>query len=369
MKKQTLCAMVLLLFSFSLVSAVKNPDKPLKGNWDFMPQKEWLVSEVGDDLIANPGDLLASENGNVYFHDYKKAKTFILDKDGKLIGTFEQRGEGPGEVKRHMGMYLVSDKVVVNDTDKLHFFTSDGKFIKSVPNDVFSRRPNVFINEDEFIYAPESLIHLPGKKGEITRYSISSKKSQAIAEFSVFEGGLTQGSHGTLILVVPGLTPMMIIGYDNDKLYFGKNDTYEINVSDLNGKILNTFSVEREQKEISKEAKEAYFKAGKPNMPQEQLAAIIKSFPDKQTYYSSIQVNSGLIYVYTEGFGRNRETQQIDIFSLDGKYLYRAHITFGENFFIMGTELIIKKDHLYVALEDKEGTVMVGKYKITLPKS
>lgn len=66
-------------------------------------------------------------------------------------------------------------------------------------------------------------------------------------------------------------------------------------------------------------------------------------------------LNNGLIYIYEGGFGVLRKKQPIGIFSLEGKYLYRSVLNFGENLYIKFTDIIIKDDHLYVVLEDDQG--------------
>ena len=83
-----------------------------------------------------------------------------------------------------------------------------------------------------------------------------------------------------------------------------------------------------------------------------------------------------MVYVFLPEMEHPNQ-QGIDIFSLDGKYLYCSRIMFDKGARIMGLDVLrgieargifIKGSHLYAALEDEEGSQVIVKYKITLPK-
>jgi hypothetical protein len=360
---------ILVLTPFLFSSVVENPEKPVKGDWDLKLTKEWAVDRAGEEVLAVPSQLRISEDGTLYFHDSKNEKSYIFESSGNFKKSFGEKGEGPGEVKRHLTLNLINDLVIVGDQDRLHYFTKDGKYIKSVPNMVFTRHPQFFLNEDEFFYAPQSVVGLPNNKGNISVYNLKTKTERVIKEFSVFEGGVVYDKDaGALFIIVEGLTPAMILGFENNKLYYGMNSRYVINVVDLNGKPLNSFSLSREKIKLSQQKKREHFKDLSSRMSGENLEKLIRSLPDELGYFHRIQPINGFIYVFTAGFGFHRESQQIDVFSPEGKYLYRSIISFGKNFSIMRTDLEITKNHLYVVLEDDMGEATVAKYKITLPK-
>ena len=79
-------------------------------------------------------------------------------------------------------------------------------------------------------------------KGKITYVNLKTGDKKMIREFSLPNAR----SVNTKIKLI-GLTPMIILGYDdkNNKLYYGMNDIYKIHVTQLNGLVLNTFSVKR----------------------------------------------------------------------------------------------------------------------------
>ena len=186
-----------------------------------------------------------------------------------------------------------------------------------------------------------------------------------IGEFSLPRAG----AGGTGVKLI-GLTPMIITGYDydNDKLYYGVNDAYEIHVTRLNGKVLNTFSVKRQKKPVANETLRKQIKLIDASAP---VNEIIKQLPREITYFHRISVHKGYVLVFEGDFGTNWESQSIDIFSLDGKYLYRTVFRPGQgaNIYYTSTgSILVKSDYLYVVLEDDEGEVVIAKYRIQLPE-
>jgi len=366
------CIFVILLVSF-LYPGVRNPDKPLKGEWDFEQKQLWMIDEVGGDVFAKPYSLLTADNGTVYLYDVKNLKYFILSKEGKFVKSFGPKGEGPGEIQRFRSAYLVNDKLIVVDLNEIDYFTTDGKYIKSVKNEWNQKKPNYFLNEDEFIHFPLLRANDPKLKGKIYRHNLKTNDSKVLAEFPIFKGGFAEDNESRVGVVIMGLSPVIVAGYDSDRLYYGINNSFEINVVDYNGKKSDSFSVERETRKLSKKAKREWFaKNPAPGpMPDGLLKKIIKSLPDELTHFTRIEVYNKLIYIFTAYLNRQPTKQQIDIFTRDGKYQYRAFINTPEGYNIVSGPipvLTLKNDNLYIALEDEDGEVALARYEITLPR-
>jgi hypothetical protein len=67
---------------------------------------------------------------------------------------------------------------------------------------------------------------------------------------------------------------------------------------------------------------------------------------------------------------KKAKLKQIDIFSPEGEYLYRAHIDFEKNrqhLFSPLHNLVIQNGYLYAVLLDEEYNARVAKYEIALP--
>jgi len=367
--KKILIFTILLLLVFSLAvgllrgtETIVNPDKPLKGQWDLNPRKVWQVDRAGDDVFSRV-EIAAAEDGTLYVHDWRNRCIYLFDNNGTFKLTFGTSGEGPGEIRSHLKTFIIKDKLIAADIDRLHYFTSQGKFIKAVPNMLFQQEPQVFLNDHEFIAAPSFAVPDDGK-GKITYVNLKTGDKKVMGEFSLPR----TGAGGRRIQLI-GLTPMIITGYDydNNKLYYGVNDAYEIHVMQLNGKVLNSFSVKRQKKPVAIEDLRKQIKLIDASAP---VNEIIKQLPKEITYYHRIRIHKGYVLVFEDNFGTNWESQPIDIFSLDGKYLYRTVFRPGPGakiYFTSMGSILVRGDYLYVVLEDDEGEVVIAKYRIQLP--
>lgn len=366
--KKILIFTILLLSVFSLavgllrgIETNVNPDKPLKGQWDLNPRLVWQVDRAGDDVFSRL-EIAAADDGTLYVHDWRNRCIYMFDNNGVFKRTFGTSGEGPGEIRTHLKTFTVRDKLIAADTDRLHYFTKQGKFIKSVPNMFFQQEPHIFLNDHEFIAAPTFVVPDDGK-GNITYVNLKTRIKKVIGEFSLPRP--QSGGPGVSLI---GLTPMIITGYDydNNKLYYGVNDAYEIHVAQLNGKVLNTFSVKRQKKTVSNEILREQIKLIDASAP---VNEIIKQLPKEITYYHRISIHKGYVLVFEDNFGTNWENQPIDIFSLDGKYLYRTVFRPGPGakiYFTSFGSILVEGDYLYVVLEDDEGEVVIAKYRIRI---
>lgn len=360
---------LILYCSMSLLSVPAQSDKPLKGEWDFRLEKVWQTDRAGDDILARITTLLVSETGHIYISDRKHKTSFILDTGGKLIKAFARRGEGPGEVRYHMQAYQVGGKFIIADFDRLHYFTLEGEFIRTVRNVFFKRRPVLFLSEDEFIAAPINLFQTTEKSGGIIKVNLKTGKETVISRFNVFTGGSLRERGGPAReVIIVGLSPLMTIGRSEDKLYYGMSDNYTIEVADLNGRKLKQITLDRKKQRVSYGEKKKLIE-GIPNTTEEVVKHLMENIPDDMTFFYRLEVHNGLIFVFVPDplhrFPGHWNPAQIDIFSADGKYLYRSRLKLPGG--VKPLTTFIHKNYLYLTLEDEAGDTGIAKYKIRLP--
>lgn len=358
------------VFCFMGFADVKNADKPLKGEWDFSPRKIWQIDSVKGVPFERPSELRASQDEKLYFRDFDRNVSFIFDGEGKFINSFARQGTAPGEVSRYLNCFLAEDKVVVGSPEKLHYFSAEGSFLKSIPNNLFERFPLIFVNENEFLFTPQKMGQPQGDKVRIMRLDLRSNQDSVFGEFSVSTEG-TAGPGGPPIVVL-GLTPQVKIGIDpgTQRLYYGRSDDYTIHVSESTGKKLFFFRLDRERKGVNDNEKRKHFE--KSSIPKDRVDAIIPTLPDELTYFMRIQVVEDLIFVYsTESLERQQDKIAVDIFSPEGKYVYRAYLHFGNErpLYTHVEKVIIRGNHCYALLEDGSGKKIFAKYKISLPSA
>jgi hypothetical protein len=352
-----------------LLPEIKNADKPLRGEWDFKPAKVWEIDSAGSDVFGIPANMQVSNEEYLYVYDKENKRNYMFDGDGNFVKTYGPKGQGPGEARDQSSFFIVGDKLLVVDVGRIHHFRMDGTYIHSVVNSLYSRRPVFFLNEHEFLAVPLGVFEAPDFKAQIKRINLQTGQETVIADFEIFQGGIGRAGKMVGSLIVPGLTPLMTVGYGNGRLYFGRSDTYRIQVTDLSGKPLNTFFLDRGKKRVSDDLKNKYF-GRYSSMSKQALDQIIATTPNESTFFSRIETHKRLIFVFVPDIARHNR-QQIDIFSLEGKYLYRGNLAIEDNLTMMEPQIYnpyIKDEFLYVSVMDENDNVKIIKYRISLPE-
>lgn len=357
------------------VKEIKNEDKPLKGEWNFQLQKEWAVDSAGETVLLSPTNIEVDSDGNIFILDRRNNQFFVFGPDGKLLRTFARKGEGPGELKMPFSFFLKGDQVIAQEFDSLHFFTRQGVYKKTFKN-IKRFDPKEFIDENRFFAIQEPVNQ--GEKGDALEiFDMSTGQRTPFAQI-VAEKALSAtsnlGGNQRMVLNIKdsATTPMVEVAYDgNDIVYYGKSDKYQVFKSDLKGKVQLSFSIpERKPRPISMEFKKKRIDGIKVNggkIPDDMAKQIIAGMPDVCTQFSRILVDkeTGLIYISVTDLERE-SGRQIDIFSPDGRYLYRASIELKDGDTFVGG-YAIHGDSLVVFIEDEEGENALVKYKIKKP--
>jgi len=370
--KKTNLAFILLLSMAFIQAAEVNRDKPRKGEWDFKLQKVWEIDRAGDDVLGRPFSLTATEDGFLYVYDTANNINYIFDKDGNFVRAFGRRGQGPGEIMGQELIHYVDGKVYIPTMKGINLFTKEGEYIQTVKQEGGPLDLRIFLNQDEIISAPKSPVFLPDGKGKILRKNIKTGDETVISGFSIQDWGIAQSGGIMVDIISIGFSPLMILGYAENRLYWGMNTSYMINVTDLSGQKIDTFSVKRRSRRVSDNFKRNFFASS--NLPQEMSNQIAESLPNEISFFHRIEVHNGLVYVFVPDVdleSQRAKLKQIDIFSPEGEYLYRAYIKFEKNryhLFSPLNSLVIQNGNLYAVLTDEEFNVFIAKYEIALPK-
>ncbi len=361
--------LIVNLSLWAFASEVKNIDKPLKGRWDFKMKKSWTADEAGEYVFAVIDAVKAANDGTVYVMDKKHYKIFVFNQDGKYLSSWGSKGEGPGEFSTLRNIFLINDNVLVVDDRNIHYFSRDGKYRKSVPNNFIAATPNDFVNLDKFIsvslYSGSDNID---DKGTICVNDITNKVIKEIVEFEKYKMNTIRvkinDNTSVYSFSISSLTPEMVMYYKNNRLYFGMSDKYMIKIIDLEGKEKFRFSLLRKRKKVSSEyKKEAIMRL---DFPPHVKKLAKNNLPDYLNYFEEIYVdNNGLIYIF-EPVNENMNLKKVDIFSQEGEYLYASEIKIDPDNMINGFH--ISGSTMYIVAENRSGEVKIVKYEIMMPK-
>ncbi len=374
MKKMKILLVLVLFMSFILNGlTIENLDKPLKGKWDLQLKKLWEIEGGGTKNFGQVQNLKVSEDGRVYVLDNKLKKILIFDKDGKFLSEFGEMGEGPGEFKNFRQgdqLFILKNDLIFVDRERIHYFSLDGKFKKTVKTPSFLK-PRRFISKDIFISAPIMIRDSGQKEEEIKSYDILTKTESVISKFKPFEKASTSSSNSgnrmRVGIIIGSITPLMNLDYKNGNLFYGMSDKYKITKRDLKNKSESSFLLkDRQQKPVSKKFLKDFSKRLK-QIPEDMKKKIIDGLPKKASFFQRIAIQeNGLVYVFVSD-PDNNASQEIDVFSNNGKYLYSTGIKLEEGSNL--GNITFSKDSLILSYEDEEGEIKVAKYQINQPAS
>ena len=367
MKIVKLLALTTIVVVVICGGCARESDTSATREWAFEMEKVWEIQQIGEDELLRPAEPRVADDGTLYYHDFERHLSYIIDGDGKLVSTFASRGSGEGEVPFYINCFPAGDYVVICAMDAFHFFTKQGRFVKAVPNNLFVRFPLAFKNENEFWVAPGALGDAPGSLAVVTHINLASGEETTIHEFarSDEENKPTGGA------VVVGLTPQIKMGFErqSNRVYFGKNsDSVIYRLAGDGGKV-ESFSFTAIRQPVSETDKRNHF--AKSNIPEEQLALMIEALPDQIAYYNRIQVVDDLVYLFSaESIGHSHTGQVVNVFSPDGRHLYYGRIQVEGGWHISGPDnLQLANGFIYAVQENDVGNKKIVKYRIVLPQS
>jgi hypothetical protein len=356
---------------------IVNPDKPLKGKWNFDPTEVWSISEFGNEILCNPTHLKMGQDGRLYFFDFKLFKFFAIDpKTGNLIQAFGQRGQGPGEINYPNDIYPLADHFIVHDRGKIDYFDPHNKYAylhSTTSKNSISTPPLLVLDPDRYISIDQSF-HDPDTPKRLVLHDIPSGSTTLIAgskpgkkDSKVIDPSEQALLSNYYFFASSKLKETFIAAHQNGRLYFGSNDRYLIHVAGTDGREISSFSIaERKRIPLSKKYKQT-LKSSIEKYP----AAFKKQYENwiqnGATYFFKIHVDSmGRIYVFVS-MPIEDPRQIVDIFSPDGKYLYQGEISFPEGL-PYGGRLAFQGDSFFAIFRSALGDFVVKKYRVRLPE-
>jgi hypothetical protein len=259
--------------------------------------------------------------------------TFPIER---TYGSFGGHGDGP-RFAYPLDLFLTSRHIHVLDMarsgDKIKTYDRSGTHVATsgVERGV---SPRLFVDDDRYVAVrsgPDVLNRPPRERLEIL--SRSGAAGAVLGTFPAEDKLILEAfvPMGRYILLENDINifPRLIVHFDGAMLYLGRSDAYTIKRIDLNGGEDLAFSIAGRAREplprdyaVNLAGRKKV--AGTKEMTGETKDQFIARFPERQVFYTKIATDErGLVYVFgpdVTDFG----TQEIDIFSPEGEYLYRA---------------------------------------------
>ena len=305
--------------------------------------EEFTIGEGGmeDEMFAEITSLDVDSRGNIYILDRMEKKVRIFDSTGKLVKTFGEQGQGPGEMNLPVTIQVISDKeLVLSDAlnQRLMFFSLEGEFQRELSTAAKALALTLPLFDTQGNIIGQQLVTVEDKlMREVRKYDSELNTLFTIA--SIDNTNLIQGKINPFQVIV-----FYQIGKDNTILYSSTED-YEINVMNSEGKLVRKILKDYDPVKVTEEDKEEFLE----RVPD--LAGPIKDrieFPKVFPPYQNFTVDEEWrLYVRTFEKGKEDGEFFFDVFDGDGRYI--------AEFPFKGDIRVWKKKRLYAIDEDEDG--------------
>jgi hypothetical protein len=322
------------------VVVITNPKTP-ELNLRIVFTEELSIGEVeGDENYMFGKNIFfnTDEDGNFYVSDLDTYRILKYNPDGKYLLSIGRKGQGPGEFGGLSFIGFDKDKnIYTNDAvnNRISFFDKEGKYLRQIR--MTERYSQVILNSKNFIIASKFTLSQEGKvQKQTSLYGLFDSEFNLIAELFKDEieiplptgvDASSLGEYIAKIFSISAFRPLAITALaDNDYIYLGYPDKYQIDVYSPDGKLFKKINRDYDPIPVSKKDKESFVKMASENLPalltediREKAFQNIKYPKYKPAYQGLALMENGWLAVIVNSI--EDEYTLLDIFDQEGKYL------------------------------------------------
>lgn len=367
------------------VVVISNPKTPAH-KMRIVFEEELTIGEFeGDEnyMFGSGISLNTDDAGNFYVADSDNYRIQKYNPEGKCLLTIGREGQGPGEFRGFsLPRFDKDNHLYITDGSnrRISFFDKDGQYLRQIH--VQERYNNLYINSKNFIVANKWQMAQEGNVQKQTYlYGLFDSEFNSVQELFKDEietpmpTGRDASSLGEFIaktFSVLAFRPQVIFTLaNNDFIYLGFPDKYEIIVYSPEGKPARRITRDYDPLPVSKKDKETFLKIvneqalSSPIFTDDikKIALQKIKFPKyKPAYQSFTLMENGWLAVIVDSV--EDEFTLIDIFDQGGKYIAQFKTTMPAEG-ILSSSLFFKNGKAYSVVTEDEYW-FVKRYSIEL---
>lgn len=340
----------------TIVSNPKNPAPPEGGPTSMVLKQDLIIGSQTENeqyMFYDLRSVQVDDQENIYVLDWKEIKIKVFDKDGKLLRSFGQRGQGPGEMSMPSRMEISpGNNLIIDDlgNSKLIFYSLDGRFIKEIPTGKYWSSISFKFDSKGYIYA-DTRSYGDTMSSELKKFDSNLRPIATLASFeekwspSVFQAFLTRISHNVT---------------RDDNVIWLITSKYELTVVNSEGRTIKRIMKDYDPVKITNEIKEALIEEefGDRGIPPGRTFEVPSHFPP--TRYFIID-DEGRIFVCTYEYEEEDGIYYLcyDVFDAEGRYIAKFFHPRDEIIFVA------KKNKIYCLLRESEEEIpLVKRYSM-----
>jgi hypothetical protein len=335
------------------VIVMRNGKKPApEVKAELVLKEEFTIgTEAGPQEITfeDPIYIAVGDEGLIYVVDRKAVQVKVFGPDGKFLRSIGKRGQGPGEVGGIRDIsFTPAREILVNDTrtKRLHYFSLEGKFLRSVtaPSTIGFEGPNQ--DPRGRIFAVQTAIVMDRATAELVEFTAEMKKARTL--FSV------------QIAKYPDFNPVgsqiRFLPAADGGLIWGVTTQYEINVLDADGQAVKKILKDYDPLPVTKEYRDKLIKEAGFDPSYVKFSDHFPAFLDFR------KDDDGRLYIRLYETTPDESGHVYDVFDPDGRYMARA--------VIKGTRTpAFRHGRIYTIEQAPDGTPFVRVYSASWKKS
>lgn len=341
-------AMIFLVYGFQLFSSLRDPGEkggeiknksPLFGSLKLDMEEKFLIKESDTEegyIWGMISDISIDSIGSIYLLDFPSKRILKYDKNGKFIKTIGRVGQGPGEFVQPLNLFIdEKDNLYVNNQGRaLIVFDKDGAFKELLRLKVDVSK--FYVDEKGYIYTFTREFLESGIIKILAKLDREGNIAKKIAEFVEMDLKVIRAERGGVMGSVkhPYSPDIFFCPVLEGLLCYGENSNYKFSICDFEGNLKLAFSKEEKIQSITSKEKDKFSK-------QEGVV-----FPPHRPFFKSILSDEkGRIWVIrVKSILEKDKTENIDIFSKDGRYLYEAELPYLPRIIRDGCIWVIDRD-------------------------
>jgi hypothetical protein len=335
------------------VIVVRNGKKPVpEAKAELVLKEEFTIGlEAGPQMITleDPTYIAVGDDGLIYVVDRKAVQVKVFGPNGKFLNSIAKRGQGPGEVEGIRDIsFTPAREILVNDTrtDRLHYFTPEGKFLRAVPAPSTLGFEGPSQDQRGRIFAVQTAIVMDSATSELVEFTAEVKKVRTL--FSI------------QIAKYPAFNPIgpqiRFIMRPDGGLIWGVTTQYEINVLDADGRAMRKIQKDYDPLPVAKKYRDKLMKEFGIDPTYIKFSDHFPAFLDFR------RDDDGRLYVRLYETTPDESGHIYDVFDPDGRYRART--------IIKGTKTpAFSHGRIYTVEQAPDGTPFVRVYSASWKKA
>ncbi len=189
----------------------------------------------------------------LYILDIATSHVHYWDMEGKYLGKFSRKGEGPGELLTPGQVICFKDMIMVMDTaaGKVHYFDANHQFIKSKP--MVGR--SILWKTNEYLVVHQASTSIGKEKTFLTDESFTPVKTLGEIKYKKYEW-LDKKRY----IFRPFANEFRPASASN-RIYLGQSQSNAVKVFDGKGNLESEYNIPVVRRDLPEEEKELYRKA------------------------------------------------------------------------------------------------------------